>query len=127
MQFPNISQDGAKHPILVGLLPATVKMAGRATQTNFFVREVSFGDKVFEQSVHYIAESDLIRTYVSDITERKRAEEQLRHQAQREAIINRIVQAMRGTMVTSEVLRITVGLLLEALDANHLHDRSDEV
>lgn len=119
MQFPSISEDGAKHPILDGLLPATLKSAGRATQTNFFVREVVFEDKVFEQSVHYIAESDLIRTYVSDITERKRAEEQLRHQAQREAIINRIVQAMRGTMVTSEVLHITVGLLLEALGANH--------
>lgn len=119
MQFPNIGDDGADHPILDGLLPETVKMAGRATQTNFFVREIAFGDKVYEQSVHYIAESDLIRTYVSDITERKRAEEQLRQQAQREGIINRIVQAMRGTMVTTEVLHITVGLLLEALDANH--------
>ncbi|MEM9137121.1 MAG: ATP-binding protein [Cyanobacteria bacterium P01_F01_bin.42] len=119
IQFPTISEDGADHPILNGLLPETLKSAGKATQTNFFVREVNVDDKVFEQSVHYIAESDLIRTYVSEITERKRAEQQLRHQAQREAIINRIVQAMRGTMVTSEVLHITVGLLLEALNATH--------
>ena len=60
-----------------------------------------------------------MRSYVTDITERKRAEEQLRHRAQREAIINRIVQAMRGTMVTAEVLQITVGLLTEALGASH--------
>jgi signal transduction histidine kinase/pSer/pThr/pTyr-binding forkhead associated (FHA) protein len=117
MQFPNLSEVGMMHPMMQGLLPMT-----RPTQPghrSFFVREVEIEDRVYEQSVHYIAESDLVRSYVSDITVRKHAEEQLRHQAQREAIINRIVQAMRGTMVTAEVLRTTVGLLLEALDASH--------
>jgi signal transduction histidine kinase/pSer/pThr/pTyr-binding forkhead associated (FHA) protein len=117
MQFPDITDLGLQHPMMQGLLPMA-----KPTQPGsriFFVREVEIGDHVFEQSVHYIAESDLVRSYVSDITVRKRAEEQLRHQAQREAIINRIVQAMRGTMVTAEVLQITVGLLLEALEASH--------
>ncbi len=117
MQFPDLSDLGMLHPMMQGLLPMT-----RPTQPghrSFFVREVEIEERVYEQSVHYIAESDLVRSYVSDITVRKRAEEQLRHQAQREAIINRIVQAMRGTMVTAEVLQITVGLLLEALEASH--------
>ncbi|MCG9891919.1 MAG: ATP-binding protein [Thermosynechococcaceae cyanobacterium MS004] len=117
MQFPDLSELGTLHPMMHGLLPMT-----RPTQPghrSFFVREVELGDRVYEQSVHYIAESDLVRSYVSDITVRKRAEEQLRHQAQRESIINRIVQAMRGTMVTAEVLQITVGLLVEALEASH--------
>jgi signal transduction histidine kinase/pSer/pThr/pTyr-binding forkhead associated (FHA) protein len=117
MQFPDISDIGLLHPMLQGLLP--MAKPAQPGHRNFFVREVEMGDRVFEQSVHYIAESDLVRSYVADITERKRAEEQLRHQAQREAIINRIVQAMRGTMVTAEVLQITVGLLLEALEASH--------
>jgi signal transduction histidine kinase/pSer/pThr/pTyr-binding forkhead associated (FHA) protein len=117
MQFPDISDIGVLHPMLQGLLP--MAKPAQPGHRNFFVREVEMGDRVFEQSVHYIAESDLVRSYVADITERKRAEEQLRHQAQREAIINRIVQAMRGTMVTAEVLQITVGLLLEALEASH--------
>lgn len=117
MQFPDISDIGVLHPMLQGLLP--MAKPAQPSHRNFFVREVEIGDRVFEQSVHYIAESDLVRSYVTDITERKRAEEQLRHQAQREAIINRIVQAMRGTMVTAEVLQITVGLLLEALEASH--------
>ncbi len=117
MQFPDIPDIGLEHPMFQGLLSESRPMP--PGQRNFFVREVEIGDRVFEQSVHFIAESDLIRSYVSDITERKRAEEQLRHQAQREAIINRIVQAMRGTMVTAEVLQITVGLLLEALDASY--------
>jgi signal transduction histidine kinase/pSer/pThr/pTyr-binding forkhead associated (FHA) protein len=117
MQFPEISNAGLKHPILDGLLPMAI--SDKSTYCNFFVREVEMGDRIYEQSVHYIAESDLVRSYISDITERKRAEELLRQQAQREAIINRIVQAMRGTMVTDEVLQITVELLLEALDASH--------
>jgi signal transduction histidine kinase/pSer/pThr/pTyr-binding forkhead associated (FHA) protein len=117
MQFQDISDIGVLHPMLQGLLP--MAKPAQPGHRNFFVREVEIGDRVFEQSVHYIAESDLVRSYVADITERKRAEEQLRHQAQREAIINRIVQAMRGTMVTAEVLQITVGLLLEALEASH--------
>jgi signal transduction histidine kinase/pSer/pThr/pTyr-binding forkhead associated (FHA) protein len=117
LQFENLSEAGLAHPLLEGLL--TMVKVDSPEQGNFFVREVIINDLVFEQSVHYISESDLIRSYISDITERKRAEEQLRHQAQREAIINRIVQAMRGTMVTAEVLDITVGLLLEALGASH--------
>jgi signal transduction histidine kinase/pSer/pThr/pTyr-binding forkhead associated (FHA) protein len=117
LQFPDISEKGLEHPVLQGLLP--IADVNPKAERIFFVREVEWGDQVFEQVVHYIAESDLIRSYITDITERKRAEEQLRQQAQREAIINRIVQAMRGTIVTAEVLEITVGLLLEALEASH--------
>ncbi|NJM95327.1 MAG: FHA domain-containing protein [Acaryochloridaceae cyanobacterium CSU_5_19] len=117
LQFPEISKVATKHPMLEGLLKMV--QTEHAGKSNFFMREVELKERVYEQSVHYIVESDLIRSYVSDITERKRAEEQLRHKAQREAIINRIVQAMRGTMVTAEVLQITVGLLFEALAASH--------
>jgi signal transduction histidine kinase/pSer/pThr/pTyr-binding forkhead associated (FHA) protein len=117
LEFPTIQKQGVEHPILAGLLNM-IKVL-RETHEKFFVREVEIGDKVFEQHVHYISESDLIRSYVTDITERKRAEEQLRQQAQREAVINRIVQAMRGTLVADEVLQIMSDLLLEALDASH--------
>ncbi|MBW4551033.1 MAG: FHA domain-containing protein [Aphanocapsa sp. GSE-SYN-MK-11-07L] len=117
MEFPNIQKIGTDHPILAGLLGMVSGL--RQAQEKFFAREVEIDDKIFEQSVHYIFESELIRSYVSDITERKRAEEQLRHQAQREAVINRIVQAMRGTLVASEVLQITADLLLQALGFDH--------
>ncbi len=73
MQFPTIQAVGLLHPILVGLL-STVQNG----REKFFVREVTVGAKVFEQSVHYIAESDLIRSYIVNITERKKAEAALR-------------------------------------------------
>lgn len=40
---------------------------------------------------------------------------QIRQQAQRETIINRIVQAMRGTLVLHDVLQTTVDMVKEAL------------
>ena len=117
MQFPDISKEGTAHPMLQGLLQMV--QTEHSSKSNFFVREVEMDQSIYEQSIHYIVESDLVRSYVTDITERKRAEEKLRHTAQRESIINRIVQAMRGTMVTAEVLQITVGLLTEALGASY--------
>lgn len=68
-QFPSIREVKLEHPILAGLLPAV-----NNSQEKFFVREVEVANKVFEQSVHYIAESDLIRSYIVEVTERKQVE-----------------------------------------------------
>lgn len=116
-QFPDIQKVGLEHPILNGLLSMVASV--QAGIENFFMREVQIDQQVFEQSVHYISQSDLIRSYIADITQRKQAEEQLKQQAQREALISRILQAMRGTMVTAEVLQVTVDLLQEALGVNY--------
>ena len=71
-QFPNLKQQGLQHPLIVNILNQV-----KSTRKTFFTREVSVGQKTYEQSVHYIAESDLIRSYTIDITERKQAEQAL--------------------------------------------------
>jgi len=71
-QFPGIQVAGLKHPILAGLLSTIATVQNK--KKKFFVREVVVDQQVFEQSVHYIAESDLVRSYIFDITERKRVE-----------------------------------------------------
>ena len=68
-EFPDIRKTKLKHPILAGIVEAV-----QIGQEKFWVREVAVGDKVFEQSVNYIAESDLIRSYVINITARKQAQ-----------------------------------------------------
>jgi signal transduction histidine kinase len=113
MQFRDLQQQKLAHPLLLGLPELARYM--KQTQEKVHVREVEYQGRIYEQSIHYIYESELIRSYVMDVTDRKRAEEQLRNQARREAIINRIIQAMRTTMVAAEVLQITADLLLEAL------------
>ncbi len=73
LQFPDIRDRKLQHPILMGVLSAV-----QQSQEKFFIREVEVADKVFEQSVHYIAESDLIRSHLVDVTQRKQVEEALR-------------------------------------------------
>ncbi len=116
MQFPDLQQRKLGHPLLLGLPELARYM--QQTQEKVHVREVEYQGRIYEQSIHYIYESELIRSYVMDVTDRKRAEEQLRNQARREAIINRIIQAMRTTLVAAEVLQITADLLLEVLGSS---------
>ncbi|HEY9872904.1 MAG TPA: adenylate/guanylate cyclase domain-containing protein [Candidatus Obscuribacterales bacterium] len=73
VNFPDIQKANLNHSILAGLLD-TVKNGTK----DFIVREVQVGDAIFEQTVHYIAESRLIRSYLVDITERKQQELELR-------------------------------------------------
>lgn len=85
-QFPDIRETKLEHPVLAGI----VSIVQNRTE-KFFVREVEVAKKVFEQSVHYIAESDLIRSYVIDVTQRKLTEIALRSsEAQNRALLNAI-------------------------------------
>ncbi|MBE9079364.1 PAS domain S-box protein [Romeria aff. gracilis LEGE 07310] len=72
-QFPNIRSLGIEHPLIAGVLASV-----RASDQKYFVREVKIEQRYFEQSIHYFAESELVRSYALDITERKLAEEALR-------------------------------------------------
>jgi signal transduction histidine kinase len=71
IQFSDLQETELKHPVLLGLLEAV-----QNERKQFFVREVEVGNAIFEQSVHYIAESRLIRSYLVDISDRKQAEKE---------------------------------------------------
>ncbi|MEH2234757.1 EAL domain-containing protein [Nostoc sp.] len=86
LKFPKLREVGTEHPILTGLL-STVKNL----EKNSFVREVEVGAEVFEQSVLYLPESDLIRTFIiRDITEQKQAIAELR---QRDRLLQAVAEA----------------------------------
>lgn len=88
VQFPRLRGEQSEHPILAGLVTLICN-----DNEKFFVREVEIGDQVFEQSVHFIAESDLIRSYIVDITERKLTEAALQDSERRfRAIFNQTFQ-----------------------------------
>lgn len=72
-QFPEIKTEKTNHPLLLGAIEA-------ATQSDQerVVREVCIGERIFEQSLSYIPQSELIRSYLVDITDRKRAEHELK-------------------------------------------------
>ena len=71
--FPSLKQNKLNHPILVGIISLI-----EAQDTTSLVREVEIENKVFEQSIHLISASQVVRCYISDITKRKQAEKLLR-------------------------------------------------
>ncbi len=76
IKFKNIAKEKLKHPILAGLLSEVHNIQG-----NLLLREVTIGAEIFEQYVHYLSEHQLIRSYLFDITARKRAEKNLEYRA----------------------------------------------
>ncbi len=83
--FPDLTQKGMTHPMLDGLFALI-----QESTSNILVREAAVGDQVFEQSIHYIQESDLVRCCVFDITERKNAESELR---KRDRLLQSVAEA----------------------------------
>ncbi|MGB3292471.1 MAG: FHA domain-containing protein, partial [Phormidesmis sp.] len=72
-QFPEIQTEKINHPALSGIIE-TVK----ANQEEQSVREIALGDRIYEQSLSYIRQSDLIRSYLVEITDRRRVENELK-------------------------------------------------
>jgi len=67
--FPQLTIDKLQHPVL-----ANIVACARTKEKTASTREITIGEKIFEQFTHIISESQLIRCYVSDITKRKKAE-----------------------------------------------------
>ena len=69
LEFPQLQNLGLKHPI-IAQLPSLVKLHN----VKYFVREIELNNRILEEGIHYIAESELIRVFITDITERKQVE-----------------------------------------------------
>jgi diguanylate cyclase (GGDEF)-like protein len=83
--FPNLHDLGMHHPVMQGLM-ALIKQSNR----NILSREVEIAGKVFEQSIHYISETSLIRCCLFDVTQRKHAESELR---QRDRLLQSVAKS----------------------------------
>ncbi|MEH2229093.1 MAG: EAL domain-containing protein [Nostoc sp.] len=130
IKFPNLREVGTEHPILTGLLIGVNNL-----EKNSFVREVEVGTEVFEQSVLYLPESDLIRTFIiRDITEQKQATAELR---QRDRLLQAVAEAanyLLGEMNYETGIDLALAVLGEAAKAdraylfqNHLHPVTEEM
>ncbi|WP_414528272.1 EAL domain-containing protein [Nodularia chucula] len=92
VEFPGIRQMGKDHPTIKGLITLVVN-----NQENPFLREIQVGEKYFEQSVHFLPESYLIRTFIArDITAQKQAEAELK---QRDRLLQAVAEAVNYLLV----------------------------
>lgn len=75
IKFKLIQQEGLNHPILAGLLNQAQNVRG-----NLLLREVQVKNEIYEQYVHYLTEHQVIRSYLSDVTQAKQTEASLTYQ-----------------------------------------------
>lgn len=117
LKFPKLREIGTQHPILAEIL-TEIEHRGE----NSFVREVEVGNEVFEQSIHYLPESDLIRTFViRDITEQKKAVAELR---QRDRLLQAVAEAanyLLKEMNYETGIEKALAVLGEAAEADHVY------
>jgi PAS domain S-box-containing protein len=80
-RFPDLAALGPRHPILTGLASAAkeIEESGGGPVTS----EVTVDGVLYERLVLAVPGGDLLRIYVTDVTERHRAEEALRRSERR--------------------------------------------
>ncbi len=100
IKFEDIYQTKLEHPLLAGLLTESQNINGK-----LLVREVEIDREVFEQYIHYLGESKLIRSYIFNITERKQIETQLRDSEERyRAVVRQSSEGIFLADVTSKII-----------------------
>ncbi len=73
VNFQNIDRLGLEHPVIAGLIDNERERNG-----NLFVREVTVDKKIFRQNVHYLSETQVIRSYLVDISEQQQLKTDLK-------------------------------------------------
>ena len=75
LQFANLDEIGLEHPTLEGLQPIIASFHDDKEES--FTREIDLGSLVYVQKICHVSDSNLIRIYMTDISDRKWAEAEL--------------------------------------------------
>lgn len=78
-QFPTLERAGLEHPIVAGLPALMEEMDQHALESH--KREATLGDRTYVQRIVYLRNMRLMRFYVTDVTELRETEKNLRRLA----------------------------------------------
>lgn len=127
--FPDLPILGMEHPTTQGLITLTT-----TSRQKILSREVTVDNKVYEQSIHFIAENGLIRCCLADISERKLAEAELFKrdrllQSVTEATTQLLANASYEEAIDAALARFgtTAGVDRICICENHVHAETNRL
>jgi signal transduction histidine kinase len=99
--FPDLRTLGARHPLLAAMEPVLNRLVTERERK--VVLEVEDDGTVYELRLSYVQEINLVRTYVIDITGRKRMEEELEmHRSRLEEMVRERTRELEIARMTAE-------------------------
>jgi PAS domain S-box-containing protein len=114
--FPDLQELGTEHAWLRGLEPVFEYF--REGNPSLTTRDVKIGAATYHQAMYYVADSQRVRIYGLDVTDRIRAEEALLQV--RDELETRVQKRTQELHQTNEKLRIEISERQEL--AKNLHD-----
>jgi signal transduction histidine kinase/DNA-binding response OmpR family regulator/HPt (histidine-containing phosphotransfer) domain-containing protein/PAS domain-containing protein len=115
--IPECRQEGIRSPILAGLPEAWPHLS--AGDERYNMRELKVGDVWFQQVLHLVPNSDRIRSFVMDISERKRAEQKLKQQNEYLAALHETTLGLISRLDLNELLLAIVTRASQLIGTPH--------
>ncbi|MEJ2749248.1 MAG: GAF domain-containing protein, partial [Anaerolineae bacterium] len=115
--FPDCRMAGAQHPLLADL--ASVAEHLHADGRNAFIREIEIDNVWYQQVFHFVPNTQRIRFYIVDITERRRAEEAVHQQNEYLAALHETTLGLITRLDLNELLQAIVTRASQLLDTAH--------
>ncbi len=116
-QFPEWRRDRFNSPLLADM-PEIIQLLEQQGEHSH-MREVKLGEIWYQQIIHIVPDSDRCRSFVVDITERKRIEEALEQQNQYMATLHATTLGMLNRLDLSELLEAIVKRAGQLLGTPH--------
>ncbi len=98
--FPDLQKSEGRHPLLADW--EAVMLAFSDDETRTYVRDISVGERWYQQAMYSLRGKGNIRTYGLDITERKQAEIRLQEANEEQEVISEELRQQNDELIRSQ-------------------------
>jgi signal transduction histidine kinase/CheY-like chemotaxis protein/HPt (histidine-containing phosphotransfer) domain-containing protein len=115
--FPECRKEGMHHPLLAGIRGVVEEME-RESKTAV-LRELMINNVWYQQVIHRVEQSQRLRIYILDITERKRSDEIMQRQHAYLTALHETSLGLIGRLELHELLQAIVNRAAKLADTEH--------